>query len=278
MGWYHEDWKLRTPLTIANHSGVAAPECTITIPPAMDKFWDNVLDNFNDIRITRADGVTLLDWAFDGTPSKANKSMTIQIDDTNHNVSTLYGNSNAAQSASVGVFLYYANTTENLASGWNNSINVTVNGLKTLQVDLSNPASAGSNYVIECSKPRPDQSFPNTRIRKQVNDDVLLYWDLSGSVNRLARRAETSLRDEEIAYVKCIIYDQDGADTTSAMTTLNDIRIGHNYVVSMPIRAGDHEKRYIIIMTFGLVNSAGTMRVIDQRATLLVNNLGLHTS
>ena len=115
-------------------------------------------------------------------------------------------------------------------------------------------------------------------MRKQVNDDVLIYWDLSGSVNRLVRRASTSHRDEEIAYVKSIIYDQDGNDTTAAMTTLNDIRIGHNYVVSMPIRAGTHEKRYIIIMTFGLVNSAGTMRVIDQRATLFVNNLSLHPS
>ena len=78
--------------------------------------------------------------------------------------------------------------------------------------------------------------------------------------------------------MKTIIYDQDGNDTTTAMTDLNSIAIGQNYTVSMPIKAGTHEKRYIIIMTFGLVNGAGILRVLDQRATLLVNNLALHTS
>ena len=111
-----------------------------------------------------------------------------------------------------------------------------------------------------------------------MNDETLIYWDLSSCMNKLSRHSQLSTRDEEIAYVKCIIYDQDGADTTSAMTVLNSIAIGKNYVVSMPIKAGDHEKRYIIIMTFGLVNSAGTMRILDQRATLLVENLGLHPS
>ena len=280
MAWLGSGWLYRHPITIANHTvgnvaGAAAPEVVLVIPTAMGRFWENVLTSFNDVRITAADGVTLLDFAFDGTPSIANRTANIQIDNTSHNVSTLYGS--AAASASVGAFLYWGNDTSNLADGWDNSINITTtpkNGL----IDLSAPGASSTNYVLQCYRPTPDQLYPSHRIRKQVNDQVLLYWDLSDCVGKLARHSELSTRDEEIAYVKAVIYDQDGADTTTAMTDLNSIAVGRNYVVSMPIKAGDHEKRYIIIMTFGLVNSAGSMRVLDQRATLLVNNLALHTS
>lgn len=276
MAWYDKDWLYRAPLTFANHSGANEPEGQITIPKAMGKFWDNVLSTFNDVRITAADGVTLLDWAFHGgTPSQSNRTATIQIDQTNHNVASLYGNT--AASASVGAFIYWGNETNGLASGVNNSINITTTP-KSVLVDLSEPNSSAVNYVLKCYKAEPDQLYPTHRIRKQVNDEVRIYWDLSDCVSRLSRRSQLSNRSEEIAYATAAIYDQDGADTTSAMTVLNAIVIGPDYTVSMPIKSGTHEKRYIIIMTFGLVDDAGSMRVLDQRATLLVNNLGLHTS
>ena len=77
MAWLGSDWLYRQPLTIANHSGVAAPEAVLAVPAAFGKFWENVDPNFNDIRITTADGITLLNWAFDGTPSIANRTMTM---------------------------------------------------------------------------------------------------------------------------------------------------------------------------------------------------------
>ena len=273
MAWYDKEWLYRAPLTFANHSGVAAPDGEITIPKAMGKFWAHVQSNFNDVRITEADGVTPIDWAFSGgTPSATNKTCTIQIDA--YPVQTNY--SNDAASASVGAFLYWGNDDTNLTSNANNSI--TISSAKTVLADLNDPNSASTNYVLKCYKPEPDQVYPTHRIRKQVNDNVKLYWDLSDCVMRLRRHSENSTRGEEIAYVKAQIFDQDGSDTTAAMTTLNSITIGENHVVQMPITAGTHEKRYIIIMTFGLVDDAGTLRVLDQRATLLVENLGLHPS
>ena len=276
MAWYDKDWQYRAPLTYGNHSGANDPEGQLTIPRAMAKFWDNVLSNFADVRVTAADGVTLLAFNFtSATQSHANRDFTIQIDQTNHNVASLYGNT--AASASVGAFLYWGNGTNGLSSGNNTGISITTTP-KTVLVDLSAPSSSAVNYVLKCYKAEPDQLYPTHRIRKQVNDDVRIYWDLSDCVMKLSRRSQLSNRSEEIAYATALIYDQDGADTTSAMTVLNAIVIGSNYTVSMPIKAGTHEKRYIIIMTFGLVDDAGTMRVLDQRATLLVNNLGLHTS
>ena len=264
MAWFDDDWIYRMPLTFANHSGFG-------------RFWDDttgVLSNFNDVRITAADGVTLLDWAFHGgTPSKANRTATIQIDETNHNLSNLYGN--AAASASVGAWLYWGNDAANLASGANNSINITTTP-KAVHVDVANPRSSSLAFYLQAQPIAVGQSFYPHEIRKGTADTTRIYWDLSSTLLRLRSHNQSSLHLEEIAYVTCIIYDQDGANTTAAMTTLNNITILPGDIVQMPITACDHEKRYSIIMTFGLVDPSGAVRVTEQRATLHVRNTGLH--
>jgi len=274
MAWLDEAWLYRVPLTIPNHSGANAPETQITIPKAAGHFWTATLSSFNDVRITAADGTTLLDWAFDGgTPSQANRTATIVVEETNHNVATLYGNN--AASASVGMWMYYGNNTENLTSNANNSVNVNTGTAKTLIMPISS-ASGSAAYHVYVTLPGTEQSYPNAEFRKQVNDQTYIFWHLRTAISSLSKPNKGRGENEEIAYAKAIIYDQDGADTTSAMTTLNDIAILDDYVVRMPIKAGDHEKRYLIIMTFGLIDAEGAIRVIDQRATLHVRNLGLH--
>ena len=275
MAWLDNAWLYRVPLTIANHSGVNAPEAQITIPKSAGHFWSKTLSSFNDVRITAADGITLLDWAFDGgTPSQDNRTATIVVDDTNHNVATLYGNN--AASASVGAWMYYGNDTTNLTSNANNSVNVNTGSAKAMLLPVGAATSMTNAYHVHISSPGVNQEYPNSEFRKQVNDETFIFWHLGRSIAQLSLPNHRRFDNEEIAYVKAVIYDQDGADTTSAMTTLNEIVILDDHVVRMPIKAGDHEKRYIIIMTFGLVDAEGDIRVIDQRATIHVKNLGLH--
>ena len=272
MAWLDSDWLYRTPLTFANHSGVNAPEGQITIPTAMGKFWENCLSTFNDVRLTAADGVTLLDWAFDGgTPSQANRTATIQIDETSHNVASLYGNE--AASASVGAFLYWGNSAA--SSGWNNSINITTTP-KSVLVDLSKPRGTTTVFYLKGSALTLGQVYYATEIRKRSADQTMIYWDLSNCVLRLRRENQQSFRNEEIAYVTFLILDQDGVDTTSAMTAVNSMVICDNHSISIPIKAGDNEKRYNLILTAGLVDEAGGVRIIEQRATLHVQNPTLH--
>jgi len=275
MAWYDSAWLYRVPLTLANHSGVNEPEAQITIPKSAGHFWSKTLSTFNDVRLTAADGITLLDWAFDGgTPSQANRTATIVVDDTDHNVATLYGN--AAASASVGAWLYYGNSEDGLASNANNSVDVNTGTAKTLLMPVGAASNMSNAYHAHASAPGVDQAYPDSEFRKQVNDQTYIFWHMGRAIGPLSQPNHKRFDNEEIAYATAIIYDQDGADTTSAMTELNEIAILGNHVVRMPIKAGDHEKRYFIIMTFGLVDAEGGIRVIDQRATIHVRNLGLH--
>lgn len=274
MAWYDGNWKYRTPLTIANHSGVSAPEGQITIPKSLGRFWDTVASNFVDVRITAADGVTLLAFNFtSATQSHANRDCTIQIDETDHNVATLYGN--AAASASVGAWLYWGNDSANLASGNNTGINITTTP-KAVHLEVADPLSSSTAFVVQCGGLNVEQAYNAGEFRKSLADTTRIYWDLSGVVMSLKTANNRSRHNEEIAYVTAIIYDQDGANTTAAMTTLNSITIGPDYVVQMPITAGDHEKRYGIHLTVGLVDEAGGLRVTDQRCTLHVQNVQIH--
>tara|TARA_R110002020_G_scaffold150501_7_gene327329 strand:+ start:460 stop:1290 length:831 start_codon:yes stop_codon:yes gene_type:complete len=275
MAWYHRDWKYRTPLTFGNHSGVTAPEGQITIPREMGKFWDNVNSDFDDVRVTAADGVTTLDWAFSGgTPSVTNKSCTIQIDETNHNVGTLYGNN--AGSASVGAFLYWGNTDSNLSSGQNSSINITTTP-KTVHVNLNRPGSS-AGPIVRCSIPAPGQVYPDNRFGKQSGDEIAVYWDLTPVLQGLRRHSERSTRDEEIAYVTFEITDHNGVGRTGVMTPdLNSIQICEGNIVMVPIKAGTSGHRYILKLTAAVVDGAGAVRVMNFHATLVVNDLVVHT-
>lgn len=282
MGWYHENWSFRVPLTFANNTvsnqnltGSATPEGQFTIPTTAGHFWTNTLSTLNDVRITAADGVTELDWAFHGgSPSQANRTATIQIDETNHNVSTLYGSS--ASNASVGAWLYYGNdVTNQLASNANNSINITTTP-KVVHFPVGAASATIGTYTVRSATPGVDQLYPNAEFRKQIADDTYIFWDLSGAMMGLNLPDRNRFLNEEIAYCTVSISDQDGADTTSSMTDLNKITILENHFVRMPIKAGTHEKRYFITATFGIVDSSGSVRVLDQRATLHVKNLGLH--
>ena len=284
MAWYDSAWDYRIPLTFANNTdsnnnltGAAAPEGQIAIPGSFGRFWDTttgVLSSFNDVRVTAADGKTPLDWAFHGgTPSKTNRTCTIQIDETNHNVSNLYGS--AAANASVGAWLYWGNDSNNLTSGANNSINITTTP-KTVSIDLVDPRTSANSHYLRVNAMSLGQTYYPHEIRKGTADITRIYWDLSTHLMRFRAHNHESKHNEQIAYVTCIIYDQDGADTTAAMTTKNDIKILPGGVVSMPIKGGDHEKRYSIIMTFGTVDHEGSVRVTEQRATLHVRNPGLH--
>lgn len=270
MAWLDDAWNYRTPLTFANHSGATEIDGTITMPKAMGKFWENVQTDFDDVRITAADGVTLLSYGFNtstGPTSVADRRCTIEID--GYDVGAHIGNE--AVSASVGGFLYWGNTAASAAA-----TSVTITSAKTVHVNLSSPLGTSTVFNLKCQAVGLNQQYYTHEIRKTSVTQTIMYWDVSSCVLRLARSNQKSNRNEEIAYVDALILDQDGVDTTSSMTVLNSMVICDDYIVSMPIKAGDHEKRYNVIMTFGLIDEAGGVRVFDQRATLHVQNPSLH--
>ena len=274
MAWYDSAWQYRVPLTFPNVGGSGTIDGDITIPKAMGKFWDGVKSDFADIRITTADGVTDLDWAFNGTPSVANKACEIQVD--GYNVTNAIGS--AAENASVGAFLYWGNP-----DGTSNANNgISPSNMQNIKVELAAPGNA-SSPIIKCGPVAPDAVYPTHRIRKSSGDVTHVWWDLRPCVATLARPSNKSNRYEEIAYVQMEITAANGADVTSTLTTANSTSIAQNYMVKMLLNSGNptyspNKGRYLLNIFVGLIDEAGGLRVLDQRATLIVDNLIVHTS
>ena len=196
MAWLDSAWLYRTPLTFANHGGASEIDGTITIPKAMGKFWDNVQADFDDVRITSANGVGLLSYGFNtstGPTSVADRRCTIEID--GYDVGAAVSNSDA--DASVGAFLYWGNTAASAAA-----TSVTIASAKTVHVELSNASGTATVFYLKCKAIGLDQTYFSHEIRKPSSDVTLIKWDLSSCVQRLARSNQLSNRNEEIGYVE----------------------------------------------------------------------------
>ena len=274
MAWFDEDWQYRIPLTFPNVGGDATIDGAVTIPGTLGKFWDNVKSDFGDLRITKADGLTTIPWAFNGTPSVSSKSCSVQID--GYDVSQAIGS--AAENASVGAFLYWGNS----GASTNADNSISPSNMQTLRIELAAPGDAASP-IIRCGAISADQVYPTHRIRKTSGDQIYVWWDLSACVARLARPSNRSRRYEEIAYVQMEITAASGADVTSTLTTANLTTIGQNYMVKMLLKPGNptyspNKGIYLLNIFVGLTDDAGSLRVLDQRATLIVDNLIAHTS
>ena len=271
MAWLDTAWKYRTPITFANNGGAGEIDGSFTIPKAMGKFWDNVQADVDDVRITAADGQTLLSYGFNtdtGPTSVADRRCTIEIE--GYDVSAHITNS--AASASVGGFMYWGN-----AAASAGATSVSISSAKTVLLELTSPGSA-TEPVLLCGGVNADQTYPSHRIGKQTTETTNIWWNLRRCIQFLRRPNQRSRRNEEIAYVNFTIIDEDGVGRTGAMTVVNSITISDNYMVRTPILAGVTGTRYLLTLTVGLIDQARNVRVIDQRATLIVKDLVVHTA
>jgi hypothetical protein len=79
MSWFSESWKYRIPFSMLNPTAGTSRDGTITMPTDFGKFWDNVQSDFDDVRVTEADGITPLAFQI-ANGNYANRAATIQID------------------------------------------------------------------------------------------------------------------------------------------------------------------------------------------------------
>ena len=82
--WYQDfangyQWSYRAAITVDVGSNTGARDVSISIPATWDYFWETVRSAGQDVRITAADGVTLIPFDID-TFSATNRTGTIEID------------------------------------------------------------------------------------------------------------------------------------------------------------------------------------------------------
>jgi hypothetical protein len=279
MSWYDKDWKYRAPFTLHNASTGTARDGTFTVPADMGKFWDNVQADLDDLRVTAADGRTVLTYDIASLNYSA-RTVTIRIDGYDWSakgwgLANTAGTANTADSV-VGGFFYWGNS----AAADGAAANVSLSNAVTVGVELALPGSGNSPKLIGKSQSK-SQTVPGNVIVKQSTETTRCWWDLSRLMLYRDRPVEDSRLLEEIAWVRVTVGQVDGnniIDRTALMTTPAAITFSNFHTVQHELRAGASTATYLVTLLVGTDDGAGGTRVFDQRATLRVQDLAADSS
>lgn len=252
MSWYDADWSHRAPIMIDNFAGVAQTDVTIAVPSDFPRFWENV-DTANsgaDIRVTDADGNTLLD--FDVVSFNAStRTVTINID----NLST------SSNDAALVAWLYWGATGKTTAA-----VSFTPGTTKTGYIELTVPGS-GTQRLVRCAPEAPGATNPRTEISKGSAEEIHLWWDLSKvlGIRSIPEQGKRFL--DEVSNVTYDITAQGQAQ--NAMEDKGQTRMVGNGFIRTTIKGGSSGTNYLVSLVVELVSG----RILDFRATVRVKDV-----
>lgn len=227
-------WSRRIPIAVDLTGGATgAQDVNIALPADWDDFWENVRSSGEDIRVTDADGITLLTIDLNGF-SKSNRTGTIEIDNW-----TPPGTGSRIPL----IWLY-----------WGESSATTVvssfapAGALTAYVELGAPG--GPRHLFLSSEPL-GATRPDGAIAKRSGETVHVWLCVAALMGpRLKDQADRSLY-EGISYVT---YDvQTGGASQAAMVTAASPRFVEDEQlrvwVRLEVKAGSDNTDYTALLT-----------------------------
>ncbi len=195
MSWYDADFKRREAVTVYNSAGTDPCDVSFTIPPDWDEFWTTIDTAGAELRVTDADGYTLVDYDVDdgsgGAFDKPNRAGRIRVDALN-------------VSGDIAVYLLWLYWDATGAA--DASVAVTITSSIPAYVDLSEPI----DRLLAAAPPRPGALEPTDRVGKSAAERLSVWVDLTDTLEpRRAPFAESS-RHEEPWLASPAAYDDGG--------------------------------------------------------------------
>jgi len=239
----------RVSVTIDCTASASALDVQILIPDTFSAFWDTVDASGNEIRVTAADGVTLLNYKL-ASFSKTNRTGYIQIDDFTPaeakvcQVWLYYGMTGAASAASV--FVYAAS--------------------RTGYIYLGQPGPA-TKSIPE----RPGETQPRDVVSKTSSESVWLWFDFGPRLQSRISPADGYFQFEE---VYSVVYDvQLATASQAAMITTTSPKIVAGRFVQVLVSAGSTGSDYTVICTVNTrIPPDLTAQTLQARAIIKVRN------
>lgn len=247
MSWYDTSWTRRAAIVFDNTGGASPIDGTLSLPKDFPDFWDNVLASGNDVRVTDADGFTLLTYDLDAF-NTTTKVGTIEID----------AYAPGSSDAMVVAWLYWGN------SGAADARTVFAPAAaKTGSVETH---TAGTP-VIKVQPERPGEARPRNQISKNSNETIWVWFDFADLLLKRDVAFNGSMLAEEVDYID-VRVDLAGV-SQAAMVTRGITRLKHPALVRVEIKAGADGSDYTVICF--LTTTLG--RVLRGLAWLKVRNV-----
>ena len=258
MTWYDAAWRRRAPITVDLHGGAGDVDVSATIPPDFPAFWDNVMANGNDVRVTDTKGVAL-DFKLTSW-NATNKTGVIEIDD--------WASGNVTAAATV--HLYWDNP--NGPSSGQATFTIAGSGVKDGFIELGAPGS-GSEYVIMAKPEAPGATNAEVVLSKTAAEVQHIWWNVLPALLKRRTSGNGSRLLEEIETATYSVKHSDGSDTTSAMAITADMRMLHPAWIRTPVQAGSSTANYVVTLTV----TTTAPRTLNFHTTIKVRDISAPT-
>jgi len=180
MSWYDEDQPHRRAISIDNSLAAGTVDVEITIPPEDELFWGSVQSDGDDVRVTDADGVTLLSYELT-TWTYATRTAVLAIDAL-------------SIQATAGVYkasLYFGD-----AAAADASTTVTITSAVAGYIEQGSPR--GAVYLVTAGPQPRNSTQPTVQLQKGADEIIVVWWRVDGILQRRPDEYEGRLLHEEM--------------------------------------------------------------------------------
>lgn len=227
-------WQYRAYITVDVGSSTGSRDAQITIPADWDEFWTTVRSAGQDIRVTAADGVTLVTFDLAAGFSTSTRAGVIEVD--NYTVP-------GTGSRVYGLWVYWGQA--DCATG----VTAIVPSTPDLgYIELSRPGIR----QVSAAPERPGDTTPRGRISKRSTETVHVWVRLA---DLLAIRREAHSRSLDYESVSTLTYDVQLATVSqAAMISVPSARIVEHdgeLWARVNVAAGSDDATYTLLVTIG---------------------------
>lgn len=228
MSWARFDGvvpKFRVSITVDTTASAAAGDVQALIPDTFSFFWNTVDASGNEIRVTAADGVTVLDYQL-ASFNRTNREGYVQIDNF------------APDEATVNqVWLYFG-----MDGAPSDATPFVYSASKAGYIYLGAPGP-----TVVAMPERPGDQRPRNAISKSTGESRWIAFDFGSQLQRRASVADGYPQFEEIYSVS---YDVQLAGVSqAAMVTASSPKIVNGSVVQVLVGGGTVDTDYTVICT-----------------------------
>ena len=251
-----EPFKARFPVAVdaSTLASSGNKDVSITVPKTLERFWTSLGSDGYDLRVTDADGFTLIDHKLSGF-NYANRTCTIEV----------FGQSGTntwtAQQSSIAMLWVYVGDDDAGDAAVSASLSSALTGV------LTGEAAA---EVVKVGDPTPDRARPDNRRAKSSGERRAFWFDFSPML-RIAQRAYSERLDfEELNFVEVSsVSGGSGASIEVEAST----RFAGSALVRVVVTGGSDGTDYtLIVKATTITPNDSTYQVLEGRLLVQVRD------
>lgn len=172
MSWLAEEWQDRAMMCFRNIGSTTSPDVAVTIPQTFDRFWEVIDEDGFELRVTSADGVTVIPYELDnGSGAAFDKTARLgrlQMDEVI---------TPGADDEIIVLWLYFDSGDDPQGEG---ASAVTITAAEDGFIDLGTPS--GADRLVVAAPPRTGTTRPRHAFQVESTELAHFWLDLTDAL------------------------------------------------------------------------------------------------